>query len=108
MQCNHAKLKVFCEQEQCGKHWQRTAHFTDLQKIAANQQDLLKTTVLPFALWKAKEVASCPAVDPNYIVTEGPNFCLFKLKMKWGSSFHVVESKQNLSWPEGEIKSVAL
>lgn len=55
MQNNHAKLKVFCDQEQCGKHWPRSAHFTGLQKIAANQPGLLKTTLAPFPLRKAKK-----------------------------------------------------
>lgn len=107
MQDSHAKLKVFCKQEQCGRPWQRSAHFTGWQKIAANQQGLLKTTVPPFPLWKAKKVASCPAVDPNCTVTEGPNFCLSSNGRQWSSSFRVAESKQNLSWPEGRTESVA-
>lgn len=32
---------------------------------------------------------------------------LFKWEVKWGSSSHVAAAKQNLSWPEEKVESVA-
>lgn len=57
---------------------------------------------------RQRKVASfSPLCTPTIPSQKGPTAVSQQMEMEWGSSSHVAEAKQNLSWPERKAETVA-